>query len=261
MFIEADVLYGFVTGGENETSGGGGPIPIMAHDPGSDSDLSLRDFLRRIVDKTKTGSKKGVKLDFKELEVVEDAYKLIQAVESEIDFPVWMNKDLLNGPGSSSSDETLLRTFLDVTKKYFPTSTLSIGWRSNGAIFTPPDEQRYTMEQMDTMIRYLNEAGVTQPVTYPVRALYVGASVEEFSYIFQEVPGSTLTIWSTLDEFEQSDVDSLRAALNTLGRENIYLDVPKELEERLNSSGTNFFIHNISILVALIFTSLVNFRI
>jgi len=52
--LEADVVIGKING-SNSTD-----IPIMAHPPANESDLSLENFLKSI-----KGNNKGIKLDFK----------------------------------------------------------------------------------------------------------------------------------------------------------------------------------------------------
>ena len=72
MMIEADVLFGHVTGGEVHA----GVRPIMAHPPAKHSDLTLERFLDRIL---QSDLAKGIKLDFKEMDVVEPALVIIQS--------------------------------------------------------------------------------------------------------------------------------------------------------------------------------------
>ena len=68
MMLEADVLLGTV-------NGSGTVVPIMGHPPANTSDLSLQDFLRTIVthNKDHPNDQRGVKLDFKSIEVFEKA--------------------------------------------------------------------------------------------------------------------------------------------------------------------------------------------
>ena len=68
MMIEADVSSGTIKG-QNIT------MSIMAHPPSKSSDLSLEEFLDTILDYP---TPKGIKLDFKNIEVVESALQIIK---------------------------------------------------------------------------------------------------------------------------------------------------------------------------------------
>lgn len=75
MMIEADVSMGMVTGREGKI------LPIMAHPPFKTSDLSLEEFLDTVLS---SGKKKGIKLDFKDMEAVEMSLMIIKARTSKV---------------------------------------------------------------------------------------------------------------------------------------------------------------------------------
>lgn len=75
MMIEADVSTGTITGGDGTITA------IMAHPPLNISDLSLEEFLDTILDSHMT---KGIKLDFKDLAVVEPALIAIKSRASKV---------------------------------------------------------------------------------------------------------------------------------------------------------------------------------
>ena len=87
MMIEADVSLG------------AGNTPIMAHPPASTSDLSLQQFLESVLATTESGAKKGIKLDFKFLGVVEPSLQLLDGLRERLAIPLWLNADILQGPG------------------------------------------------------------------------------------------------------------------------------------------------------------------
>lgn len=74
--IEADVILGNLTDDPTKT------IPIMGHPPNSSSDLSLESFLKQVqtYDNTKDSKKKGIKLDFKTIEVFEASKEIVANV-------------------------------------------------------------------------------------------------------------------------------------------------------------------------------------
>ena len=87
MMIEADVSLGR------------GNVPIMAHPPADTSDLSLQQFLDEVLKSTESGKKKGIKLDFKFLGVVEPSLQLLNGLREKLKMPLWLNADILQGPG------------------------------------------------------------------------------------------------------------------------------------------------------------------
>lgn len=88
MMIEADVSLG------------PGSEPIMAHPPANTSDLSLRQFLDFVLASTKeSGKKKGIKLDFKLLEVVRPSLEILDQMRDKLRMPLWLNADIVKGPG------------------------------------------------------------------------------------------------------------------------------------------------------------------
>ncbi len=71
--IEGDIqLRGQNTGGQSM-------VPIMAHPPAADSDLTLDDWLQGI-----SPSGKGIKLDFKSIESVEISLQKLVAQKKEV---------------------------------------------------------------------------------------------------------------------------------------------------------------------------------
>ena len=97
MMIEADVSLG------------AGNKPIMAHPPANTSDLSLEQFLESVLASTQSGEKKGIKLDFKFLGVVEPSLVMLDKLRDKLNFPVWLNADILKGPGGGG--QYLLHTW------------------------------------------------------------------------------------------------------------------------------------------------------
>ena len=77
MMIEADVSLGSITGRDGQL------LPIMAHPPFKTSDLSLEEFLDTVISSRK---QKGIKLDFKDMEVVETSLKIIKARGSKVSY-------------------------------------------------------------------------------------------------------------------------------------------------------------------------------
>ncbi|XP_053612344.1 protein FAM151B isoform X2 [Plodia interpunctella] len=227
--LEADIVLGHISGSE------GPPIPIMAHPPATTSDLSLSEFLSTVQQFNKGKSKpKGVKLDFKSIEAFEKSQELIgQYTKPEINFPVWLNADILPGPVDATTKPVDPAKFLKLGATH-PRTVMSIGWTTKfGGNIT---EGEYSREHIGTMLRMIHENHVTQTVTFPVRAGLASNSQPVLLDLLRETSylNSTMTVWSS--EGDAVETDRLRALILTVGLEKTYLDVPAELATRLQLS-------------------------
>lgn len=75
-FLEADISLGHVVGRENLS-----PMPIMAHPPDTTSDISLDSWLNTVVTRKPD---RGVKLDFKSLDVLESSLIILKTYSSKV---------------------------------------------------------------------------------------------------------------------------------------------------------------------------------
>ncbi|XP_063819981.1 protein FAM151B isoform X3 [Pseudophryne corroboree] len=130
--IEADVLL----------RGSADREPIMAHPPETDSDITLKDWLAAV-----SASNKGIKLDFKRwwtfipwdrcsflktntsvcLDAVSPSMKILDTMKNKIEQPVWINADILAGPGGIAKAVDA-GEFMQMVTSSFPDVTLSLGW-------------------------------------------------------------------------------------------------------------------------------------
>ncbi|XP_013187139.1 protein FAM151B isoform X2 [Amyelois transitella] len=225
--LEADIVLGHVSGSE------GPPIPIMAHPPATSSDLSLAEFLSTVQEANRGKSKpKGVKLDFKSIEAFEKSQELIgQYTKPEVNFPIWLNADILPGPVEATTKPVDAERFLKLGATH-PRTVLSIGWTTRfGGNIT---EGEYSREHIGTMLRMIHENHVNQTVTFPVRAGLASNSQPVLLDLLRETSSlnSSMTVWSS--EGDAVETDRLRALILTVGLERTYLDVPEELSTRLH---------------------------
>ncbi|XP_075049258.1 protein FAM151B [Mixophyes fleayi] len=183
--IEADVLL----------RGSADKEPIMAHPPATDSDLNLKDWLAAV-----SASKKGIKLDFKSLEALLPSLKILDMIKHKIQQPVWINADILPGPGGNAKAVDS-RDFLQTVTSYFPDVTLSLGWTTGWR----PEENNegYSWE----MVREMEEICKTlsQPVTFPVRAALVRQSWPPLQWLLQTSDRYSLTVWAGKDDLYPVD--------------------------------------------------------
>lgn len=236
--IEADVVLGVLKDD---------PIqkvqPIMSHDVPV-SDISLAQFLNVILEfnqLTTEPERKGVKLDFKSTEVFTTSLPILDEMMPKMNYPVWINADILPGPVDNVLTVPVdVFTFLQGCKR-FPKTVISSGWTTRwGKNFT---DGRYTIKQIFQMVEAiennkLNETG--QEITFPVRAGIAANSGAELKSLFRAINESntvTFTIWSSKDDFV--DADKLNSFICEFGVDKIYVDVPEDLEERLNLSCNN----------------------
>ncbi|XP_063914706.1 protein FAM151B isoform X2 [Zophobas morio] len=224
MMLEADVIYGKI-------NGSGESIPIMGHPPAIQSDLSLEDFLTTTYnfnkDENNRDVRKGVKLDFKSTEVFTKSIDLIKQLYNSIDYPIWINADIINGPLNATTVPVDANTFL-ADAKVFNNSVLSLGWTTT----KPSDNNRYTDEQINKMVDAIKGNDVKQDITFAVRAGIAAQSLDQMKLLKDEVNNCTLTIWSS--EGDNVDVPKLRDLIFEYGIKRVYVDVPKDLYDRLD---------------------------
>lgn len=91
MMLEADVVIGTFNNSTEQ-------IPIMAHPPANSSDLSLKMFLDNVLtynNRNDTVSKrKGVKLDFKSIEALENSTSIIQELYNKVSAIFYVYKQI-----------------------------------------------------------------------------------------------------------------------------------------------------------------------
>ncbi|KAL9951105.1 hypothetical protein ACROYT_G043708 [Oculina patagonica] len=227
MMLEADVLM------RNNMVNG---TPVMAHPQAVDSNLTLESFLIQT-----TKSTKGIKLDFKTIEVVEPSLKMIQNITSgeTIENPIWLNADILPGP---CYDKVCVPVdhvrFLSLCKSYFPNGTLSISWKT-GSNMTAP-ENYYNWSQVLPMGQLVSE--IAQPITFPVRAVLVRRSWEQLHWLLDLSETFTITIWSSTSD--NLDVRDLVALRQSVSHKRIYYDLPPDQKKAFkkalaSSSGSS----------------------
>lgn len=90
------------------------------------------------------------------------------------------------------------------------------------------------------MIDALKEQGVSQPITYPVRAGLAANDTNVIKSLMEMSSGMsnvTLTVWSS--EGDKVDAEQLSTLIKDIGVTKVYVDVPRDLMMRLNLSGAS----------------------
>lgn len=124
----------------------------MGHPPIDHSDISLESFLSQIFKfNSETIHKKGVKLDFKSIEVFNASLDLLIKIWNTLDYPIWINADILGGPVDNHETIPVDPNGFFAGCKKLPNSVLSIGWTTKwGANYS---NGSYTTEQTFNMIK------------------------------------------------------------------------------------------------------------
>ncbi|KAM9810780.1 protein FAM151B [Neosynchiropus ocellatus] len=202
--------------------------PIMAHPPETDSDITLREWLDGV-----RGHHKGIKLDFKSLEAVAPSVLLLQQMLLETDAPVWMNADILPGPGAELDRPLEASAFLAALGTLPARVVLSLGWTSGWRAGTENPGYSWDMvQQMEAICRRLEHG-----VTFPVRAALLPQSLSQLSWLLQQSPRYSLTVWTGLkDEFSLQDLRPFREQMDV---SQVYFDLPEDMRTKLTAVQPN----------------------
>ncbi|XP_018373655.1 PREDICTED: protein FAM151B isoform X2 [Trachymyrmex cornetzi] len=233
MMLEGDVTMGKHTTTTNATTD---KIPIMAHPPATESDLSLEEFININVN---NGSK-GIKLDFKSNEAFNYSKPILIKFQSSLKCPVILNADIVRGPVNATAPQVNASEFLVEARNIMPNSIFSVGWTTKYGKEYNITEGRYNMKQLKKMIDILTEHNINQPVTYPVRAGLATNDIDGMKALLKNTTstgGATLTIWSLKDDYV--DVAKLSKLIKEVGTDKVYLDIPEDLRNKLNLSSAS----------------------
>ncbi|XP_048043540.1 protein FAM151B isoform X1 [Megalobrama amblycephala] len=203
QMIEADVLL----------RGQDPKEPIMAHPPDNDSDITLQDWLKEVVK-----SDKGIKLDFKSLAAVSRSMILLEEVRDQLQGPVWINADVLPGPGGKATPLDP-HVFLQEVAQRSENDVLSLGWTTGWDVNV--DNHGYSWEmvhQMEELCRSLK-----QPVTFPVRAALIPVSFPQFQWLLECSDRYSLTVWTGKDDV--LNVEDLLPYRQNFSETRIYYDL------------------------------------
>ncbi|XP_029916799.1 protein FAM151B isoform X2 [Myripristis murdjan] len=196
--------------------------PIMAHPPEMDSDITLREWLEGIGTHSK-----GIKLDFKSLEAVAPSMVLLEEVWGESERPVWINADILPGPGGKASPLEP-SAFLAAVRAFSSHAVLSLGWTTGWMPDTDNPGYSWDMvREMDQVCRNLSH-----PVSFPVRAALLAQSFPQLKWLLQQSDRYTLTVWTGQnDKFPVEDLLPYREAFD---KSRIYYDLPDSQRTQLS---------------------------
>ncbi|XP_014468258.1 PREDICTED: protein FAM151B isoform X2 [Dinoponera quadriceps] len=252
MMLEADVVMGKL----NETNNSSvTEIPIMAHPPAEESDLSLEEFLNSTIQSNGT---KGIKLDFKSIQAFNKSKPILTKFRPNLKFPVFINADIIPGPVNATTTPVNANDFLKGVMETIPECILSVGWTTRYGKKDGVTEGRYLPSQIKMMTDALTDNQVKQSVTYPVRAGLAANDIEVMKKLLNGTTTSsnaTLTIWSSEGDFV--DVAQLKKLMADVGVDKIYLDVPEDLRKQINHSGAPAALGSATMLVTSVVLGLI----
>ncbi|CAJ0942025.1 unnamed protein product [Ranitomeya imitator] len=113
------------------------------------------------------------------LDAVLPSMKILDAMKDKIHQPVWINADILHGPGGNVRVEAT--EFLKTVTSFFPDFTLSLGWTT--VWYPDRRNEGYSWEMVREMEKICK--GLSQPVTFPVRAVLVRQSWPQLQWLLQ----------------------------------------------------------------------------
>ncbi|XP_055055095.2 protein FAM151B [Misgurnus anguillicaudatus] len=202
QMIEADVLL----------RGRDPKEPIMAHPPDNDSDITLKDWLKEVVK-----SDKGIKLDFKSLAAVSPSMTLLEEIRDQLQRPVWINADILPGPGGKATPLDPKVFLQEVSQK--SDDVLSLGWTTGwDADVDNPGYSWEMVHQMEDLCRTLK-----QPVTFPVRAALLPVSFPQIKWLLEQSDRYSLTVWTGKNDVLK--VEDLLPYRQNFSKTRIYYDL------------------------------------
>ncbi|XP_062994685.1 protein FAM151A isoform X2 [Elgaria multicarinata webbii] len=231
MALESDVtIEGYNTPNETDR-------PIMAHPPDIYSDNTLQEWLETVLKL----SDKAIKLDFKNIKSFGPSLDILLKTSSQlnIDRPVWLNADILNGPNVPFNTAVNASLFLSLIQETFPNCTVSPGWTTLYLPFFP--NKTYTQKMVEEMHSLVGK--LPQRITFPVRAVMARLAWPHLSWLLKQSNRYSLTLWQ--GKTDPVRVEDLLFIRNNSQPEQIYYDlfdpVLSQFKDIAFSSSRNIF--------------------
>ncbi|XP_037981393.1 protein FAM151B isoform X3 [Motacilla alba alba] len=158
---------------------------------------------------------KGIKLDFKSLAAVGPSLELLGQAGQALDRPVWLNGDILPGPGGSCAPLDA-RAFLRAVTSSCPDATLSLGWTTGCH-----RGQGYEWPAVQEMWQLC--LPLSQPVSFAVRAALVPGSIPQLQWLLQQCPRFSLTVWTGKEDVYS--VEDLLLIRENFDKSRVYYDI------------------------------------
>jgi len=161
-------------------------------------------------------SGKGAKLDFKDQHAVPDGLEALRRVIGGRDIPVFLNADVLEGPGGSRSCFEA-EEFISFCNQLYPHAIVSLGWTTENVEGGKYDREHF--REILTICQLCAGA-----VTVSIKAGFLKESHRELKR-FLEKTDHTFTVW---DDKEVSH-DLMEWMRNEIGHDRIFYDIDDRL--------------------------------
>jgi len=185
------------------------------------SSLMLENILDNVIEAIdEKGVKKGLKFNFASVEAVEPALKVIASYKDKITFPLWLQANILPGPGSDV-DPVDPGQFLSLYSEYLPWATLSVGW-------TTGPKGNYESLQLDSMVDLMTNVSSPSPILELRASLITKSDTPRLSNLFveTEVTGAFPELYVWDESNDEVDMKQLDTFVELVGKNRVYLDVP-----------------------------------
>jgi len=240
-FFEADILLRR-RGGANHAEN----IPIMAHPPATDSDLTLKEFLQM-----SSLLPIGIKLDFKTIEALRASVDVLLEHRRRVDTasdraPFWMNADIV-GHGAVVEGKVDADEFLNTSRHVTPSATLSIGWNIAPAYFhssassvslssSSPTSPSLPLSYSDVDVRRMrdaldrNDIPSDASITFAIWSKFISNSMDTLKWLTDHYPNSTVTIWGREADATAKEVATVYSILS---KSRVFIDLPETLKREI----------------------------
>mmetsp|Transcript_32098 Transcript_32098/g.58045 ORF Transcript_32098/g.58045 Transcript_32098/m.58045 type:complete len:310 (-) Transcript_32098:98-1027(-) len=200
--IEADIVLGRDTSARYCDT----VVPIMAHPPSTESDLSAATFLDEATKskKAKRRLTKHLKLDFKEFDAVEPTLEVFKNLKVDNNGKiVYLNADVLEGPGKSSVDinvpaDAFVNKCLELMTSDDDSSSasyaFSLGFKVE--VHSPWGHTDDHLREMASVVIRNNLIGRSRGVVLAINARLLYKNTQPFEHFLLEFPEIQILVWT-----------------------------------------------------------------
>jgi len=200
-------------------------------------------------------TKKGVKLDFKQIDCVAPTVAYLRDTDAaaKLGGHLWLNADVLAGPGALLHPFDA-KEFVKICAEGLPEAVLSLSWGSSWISTT----RLYTDEMIRGMVElcmtpmvslphppgihadvYFTPAAICRHITFAIAAEYALSSAAGLHMLLENVPNSSLTIFSGSGSFGITP-GHVKELITTYGTSRVFLDLKLSKAWRTCGVGRNY---------------------
>lgn len=221
-------------------------VPVMIHKAHSNNtkDFKLSEFLEMVVGSEwlrRDQEDKTIKLDFKSLDAVAPCIAQVQesGLSMRAGVQVWLNADVLPGPGASAHKPLDFHRFQEACAP-LPAAAMSLGWTTGFNKFTLAPNEPYSKTMVDEMLTLTRSLSADRHVIYALRASLVRASWDQLRRLLEDSKQqrTSLSVWTGAEGVPQSELEWMSARV-------AYFDVHKGSKDEWRSWGRLLALQNV----------------